>query len=261
MAKVAVITGGSSGIGLAAARMFAEKGYAVYDLSRSGKGEKGISHIPCDVGDEASVKAAMAAVHKAAGHIDVLVLNAGMGISGPVELSESAAVHKIFDVNFFGTLFCIQAALPELRAGKGAIVCVSSVAAPMAIPFQAFYSCTKAAVNDLVLALRAELRPFGVKVCAVMPGDAKTGFTAAREKAADPQNLYAGRDTRAVAVMERDEEHGMTAEAVAKYILRAAAAKRPRPFYVTGAQYRALVFVARFLPASLVNWVIGKMYS
>ncbi|MCL2342328.1 MAG: SDR family NAD(P)-dependent oxidoreductase [Firmicutes bacterium] len=261
MGKVAVITGGSSGIGQQAARMFAKKGFSVFDLSRGGKGEEGVAHIPCDVSDKTSVKAAIEAVHTAAGRIDVLVLNAGMGISGPVELTEEAAARKIFDVNFFGTLFCVQAALPYLRESRGTVVCVSSVAAPMAIPFQAFYSCTKAAVNDLVLALRIELRPFGVKACAVMPGDARTGFTAAREKAADPQNLYAGRDTRAVAVMEHDEEHGMTAEAVARYILRAAEAKRPRPFYVTGAQYRVLVFAARLLPASLVNFVIGKMYS
>ena len=261
MGQVAIVTGGSSGIGLACARLLRDRGYAVYELSRNGKGERGISHIPCDVGDEASARTAVQAACSAAGRLDVLILCAGMGISGPVELTESAFARKIFDVNFFGALFCVQAALPYLRGSKGNIVFVSSVAASMAIPFQAFYSCTKAAVNDLALALRMELKPFGVRVCSVMPGDTRTGFTAAREKAADPENIYGGRDARAVAVMERDEERGMSAEAVARTVVRAALAKRPRPFYVAGARYRFLVFAALFVPASLVNLVIRKLYS
>jgi NAD(P)-dependent dehydrogenase (short-subunit alcohol dehydrogenase family) len=255
---VAVVTGGSGGIGLAAARMFAGRGYKVFELSRSGGGEPGITHIRADVTDELSVRDAMKTVGESG--IDILVLCAGFGISGPVELTSSAAARRIFDVNFFGTLNCIKAAVPYMREKGGSIVCVSSVAAPMAIPYQAFYSCTKAAVNDLALALRIELRRFGIRVCAVMPGDAATGFTAMREKAADSDKLYGGDDVKAVAVMERDEKTGMTPEAVAKYIVRAALSKRPRPFYVAGFKYRCLMFAARLLPAGLINRVIGRMY-
>ncbi len=258
---VAVVTGGSSGIGKAACSLFRDSGFTVYEFSRSGKGENGINHITADITDEKSVDAAFKRVFDEAGGIDLLVNNAGMGISGAIEFTELSSAKKIFDVNFFGTLICIKAALPYLRKSKnGRIVNMSSVAAPVAIPFQSFYSATKAAVNSLTLALRNEVKPFGIKVSAVMPGDAKTGFTDAREKNTVGSELYGEAIERAVTAMEKDERNGMTPEKVAKVVYKAATAKNPKPLYTAGGVYKLFVFLTKILPTRLFNWIVGKVY-
>ena len=167
------------------------------------------------------------------------------------------------DVNFFGFFNCVKQVLPYMRAQReGCIAAVSSVAGALAIPFQAFYSASKAAMNSLVLALANEVRPFGIRVLAVMPGDVKTGFTAAREKGeAEEFSPYAERLNRSVEGMERDEQNGMTPDYVAKRICRAVRRRHPRPFYTIGGKYRLFTFLAKILPAKLCNWVVGKLYA
>ncbi len=261
MGRVVVITGGSSGIGRAAAGMFAARGDVVYELSRGGQGAPGVRHLTADVTDQAQVDAAMAQVGVEQGRIDLLVNNAGMGISGAIEFTPEEHARKIIDVNFFGTFHCCKAALPYLRkSGNPRIVNTSSVAAPVAIPFQAFYSASKAAVNSLTLALANEVRPQGIKVCAVMPGDARTGFTAARQKSTAGQEIYGAQIERAVGAMEKDELGGMPPEVVAAVLLKAADARSPRPLYTAGTKYKFFVLLAKFLPARALNWLVGKVY-
>ena len=261
MNRVAIVTGGSSGIGKATAKALSGAGYCVYEFSRSGGSEAGVRHITVDVTQRDSVFAGVDAVLAQQGRIDVLVNNAGFGISGAVECTDPADVHAQLEVNFFGALNCIQAALPAMRAqGGGHIVNISSVAAPIAIPFQAFYSAAKAAVNSMTLSLRNEVRPFGVQVCALQPGDVRTGFTNARKKSALGEDIYGEALKRAVEVMEHDERNGMPPEAVARAVLRAVGAKRPRPLYTVGAQYRLFALIAKLFPAAFVNYLVGKIY-
>ncbi|MEA4912826.1 MAG: SDR family oxidoreductase [Oscillospiraceae bacterium] len=261
MKKVVVITGGSSGIGRSAAALFAGAGYTVYELSRSGRDTDLARHITADVTQTPSLCAAFRSVFEREGRLDVLVCNAGMGISGPVEGTTDEAAQRQFDVNFFGAFRCVREALPYLReSGDAHIVTLSSVAAPLPIPFQAFYSASKAAVNALTLALANELRPAGIRVCAVLPGDVRTGFTAARQKGADG-GLYGERAARAVGAMEKDEQNGMPPEAVARVILRAAQRKHPRPLYVAGGKYHLFVLLAKLLPARLCNRLVGLLYG
>ena len=128
-----------------------------------------------------------------------------------------------FDVNFFGMVNMNRAVLPIMRQqGGGRIVNMSSVAAPIAIPFQAYYSASKAAVRTYSLALASEVRPFGIEVCVIMPGDIATGFTAARRKSCDGDVVYHGRIARSVAVMEHDEQTGMSAEYAGQFVARRA---------------------------------------
>jgi NAD(P)-dependent dehydrogenase (short-subunit alcohol dehydrogenase family) len=261
MKRVCMLTGGSSGIGLATAELLAKEGFTVYELSRSGKDAANIIHLTADVTDAAQVRDAVARVLAAEGQIDLLVCNAGFGISGAVEFTDPADAYAQLNVNFFGALHCIQAVLPTMRAKKaGHIVLVSSVAAPIAIPFQAFYSATKSATNSLMLSLRNELKPFGVQVCAVMPGDVKTGFTAARKKSLAGEEVYGKALERAVAVMEHDEQNGMPPLLVAKSILRAANEQHPRALRTVGAQYKIFVVLAKLLPASWTNALVGMIY-
>lgn len=257
--RVAVVTGGSGGIGREAALLFAQAGFIVYELSRSGVSESGIVHIAADVTQEDTLADALEYVYNREGRIDILVNNAGFGICGAVENTRLADMKRQFDVNFFGLLAASRAALPYLRQTGGRIVNVSSVAALLPIPFQAMYSASKAAINALTLALRNEVGPLGVSVCAVMPGDVKTGFTAAREK--QESGDYCNRVERSVAAMEKDEQGGMAPIVVARRIFRAATCKRPRPFYVVGAKYKVFAALAKFLPVCLTNWLVGRIYG
>lgn len=262
MHGVVAVTGGSSGIGLATARLFAKKGYTVYELSRNGSGEDGIKHITADVTDEQSVTDAFALIFSKEGRLDILVNNAGFGISGAIETAGMSSVQKQFDVNFFGAVRCIQQALPYFRkSGGGHIVNISSVGGPLALPFQAFYSCTKSAINALTLAAANELRPFGISVCAVMPGDVRTGFTAAREKSTDGSELYGSTVEKSVASMEHDEQNGMKPEKIAKKVYKMSRKKNPKPLCTVGLQYKFFMLLWKVLPASMVNRIVGMLYS
>ena len=199
--KIAVVTGGTSGIGREAALYLAKNGCTVYELSRRKEGVGGLRHISADVTDETSVNAAVAQILAEAGRIDILVNNAGFGISGAVEFTDTAEAQRQLDVNFFGMVRMNKAVIAVMRQqGSGRIVNLSSVAAPVPIPFQTYYSASKAAINSYTMALGNELRPFGITVCAVMPGDIKTGFTAARRKVAEGDDVSGGRNFQSTVV-------------------------------------------------------------
>lgn len=258
--KTAVVTGGSSGIGLAAVRALAENGWKVFELSRHGTGTEDAVHICCDVSDENSVNEAFAQI--SADSVPDLVLNcAGFGISGAVEFTDLREAKRLFDVDFFGTVNVNKAAIPSLRETGGKIINISSVAEPVPIPFQAFYSAAKAAISSYTMSLANELRPFGISVCAVLPGDIKTGFTAAREKNTGGDELYGGRISRSVSRMEKDEQNGMPPETIARVIVKIARKKRVRPLYTAGFSYHLITFLIKILPSSLANRIIGSLYS
>lgn len=255
---VALVTGGSSGIGKSTAELLHKNGYIVYTVSRHPTGDE--RHLCADVTDPAQVKACIETLIEREERLDLLVNDAGMGISGPIELTPPEDAHAIFDVNFFGALYCIQAALPYLRKSpSGRIVNLSSVAAPLSIPYQAFYSATKAAVSSMTKALSNEVSRFGVRVSSVLPGDVHTGFTAARRKTPGGE-LYPAAD-HAVTVMEHDELNGMTPELVAEVILKAATAKNPKIQYVAGGKYKLFCVIEKLLPVTLCNKLVGMIYK
>ena len=262
MSRVAVITGGSSGIGLCTARALAEAGCTVYEFSRRDSVTEGITHIRCDVTDEVQVQAAVDAVMASEGRIDILINNAGFGISGAVEFTDTEAAKQLFDVNFFGMVRMNRAVLPLMRkAGGGRIVNLSSVAAPVPIPFQTYYSATKAAINAYSMALANEVAPFGIRITAVMPGDIRTGFTAARQKSIEGDDIYQGRITRSVSGMEKDEQTGMDPAIAGHFIAGVAMSSSRRPLRTIGFSYQCAVFLAKILPASLLNRLIGMLYA
>ena len=255
MHKVVIVTGGTSGIGLAAVKALREKGCTVYALSRHGD-------IPCDVADEQSARAAVEQVLEKEGRIDILVNCAGFGISGAAELTPLEMAKRQLDVNLFGTANLVNAVIPAMRRqGGGRIVNTGSVAGFVPIPFQTWYSASKAAVQSYTMAMANELRPFGITLAAVLPGDTKTGFTAARNKIDDPDNLYSGRIARSVARMEQDEQNGVPAEVVGALIARVALKKRVKPLYIPGFSYNLVNVLIRILPSGLANRLIGLLYA
>lgn len=259
--KVAIVTGAGSGIGASAARCLLSDGWKTYDFSRRNRAPEGVIHVDCDVSDEKQVSSAVSFVARAEGQIDLLVNNAGFGISGAVEFTDPSDAHRQMDVNLFGTDNMVKAVLPLMRArGTGRIINLSSVAASLPVPFQAWYSASKAAINAYSLALANEVRPFGISVSVVMPGDIATGFTGARNKSDAGDDVYGGRIGRAVSAMEKDETGGMSPDVAGRRIARIARAKRVKPAYIVGVRYRAFVFLSRFLPLGFVNAVEGMIY-
>lgn len=268
MTKIALITGASSGIGAQAALLFAQKGYTVYGASRSGKlpalPEDAMGQLlplAMDVTDASSVEDGVAQVIRTEGCIDVLIHAAGNGISGPLECCTAEDAQRQMDVNFYGAIRMVNAAVPSMREkGSGHVLLVGSVGGVFAVPFQGLYSSSKAALAIYCEGLRMELKPFGVKAALIEPGDVSTGFTDARAPIDRMCAAYEKACTRAISRMEKDEQNGMHPRVVANAIFRIAQKKHPRAHTVVGGVYRVFVFLKRLLPYGLVEKLLYVMY-
>ncbi|WP_314614015.1 SDR family NAD(P)-dependent oxidoreductase [Streptomyces stackebrandtii] len=195
----AVVTGGASGIGRATAGLLAARGaaVAVLDLDASAVDEPPRGYT-ADVSDDASVRAAVAAVAEDLGGIDILVNNAGIGATGTVEDNDDALWHRVLDVNVLGMVRTTRAALPHLRASAHAsVVNTCSIAATAGIPQRALYSASKGAVLSLTLAMAADHVREGIRVNCVNPGTADTPWVGRLlDQAADPAAERAALDAR-----------------------------------------------------------------
>lgn len=254
---IAVVTGASSGIGKATASALLAAGYTVFCLSRTPCPLAGVQSIACDITNTTDIARAFAQID----HLDLLVNNAGFGISGAVEFTDAEDMQRQFALNFFAQVAVIQAALPLLKQSHGRILNVSSAAAIFPIPFQSFYSASKAAIESLTGALRLELAPFGVEVCALRLGDVQTGFTTARQKSFRGDDLYGGAIARSLAVMEKDEQTGMSPAVIAKAIVKTAGQAKLPPIKTVGAKYKLFCLLAKGLPTSAVHALIRKIYT
>ncbi len=260
--KVAIVTGGSGGIGRCTAAALSRAGCRVYELSRRERPAEGVIHLTADVTDEEQTRAAVEQVMEREGQIDILVNNAGFGISGAAEYTRTEDSHAQLELNLFGMDNATRAVLPHMRRQrKGRIVCMSSIAGILPIPFQLWYSVSKAAINAYVLALQNEVRPYGITVCAVMPGDIASGFTDNRRKSGQGDEAYSGRIARSVAVMEHDERTGMRPEQAGAYVARMAMKKNSRPLAALGLSYKGAAMLAKLLPRTLSNRIVGWIYA
>lgn len=260
--KIAIVTGGSSGIGRALARALCDKGVKVYEFSRREIPQEGIIHITADITDENAVKSAVDKVFSSEGKIDILINCAGFGISGAVEFTELSQAKAQFEVNFFGMVNVTKAVIPFMRkTGGGRIVNISSVASVAHIPFQTYYSASKAATDSFTQALHNEVSPFGISVTAVQPGDIATGFTESRNKSFDGDDVYNGRIQRSVQSMEKDELQGMSPEKAGEYIAKIALKRKVKPLYSIGFTYKLLSTLCKIFPCAVRNRIVGMLYA
>ena len=260
--KTAIVTGGSSGIGLCTAAALHERGCKVYTFSRREFNDPRFTHIRVDVTDPVAAESAVRKVKETEGHLDIVVNCAGFGISGAIEFTPLEDAKRQMDVNFFGMVNVNKPAITIMRKqGYGRIVNTSSMAAVFAIPFQAYYSASKAAINSYTCALLNEVRPYGITVCAVQPGDIKTDFTAQRKKIEDGDAEYEGRINRSVAKMEKDEQNGLDPQKAGNFIADTALKNRVKPLYSIDFISGAECFLDRILPKSLAYKIVGSMYN
>ncbi len=259
---VALVSGGSSGIGLSCAEALARAGWRVFTLSRRGGGCQGSTPLSGDVADPAACEAAVNRVLEEAGRLDLLVNCAGFGISGAAEFTPMEEARRQLEVNLLGTANLCSAVLPHFRSRRsGRIINISSVAGVTPIPFQTWYSVSKAGINSYTMALANEVRRFGISVCAVMPGDTRTGFTDARKKSSEGDEAYGGAISRSVSRMEKDERGGVSPEKVAEKVLRIAGKRRVAPLYTVGLVYQLCVLLVHILPASAANRILYLLYA
>jgi NAD(P)-dependent dehydrogenase (short-subunit alcohol dehydrogenase family) len=228
-ARRVLVTGASAGIGRACADELHTAGWAVTGASRRGTTSGGWAGLVMDVDDDDSVRTGVAGMLAGGGRIDALVA-----------------------CNFWGCVRVVQQVLPAIRAqGGGRIVLMSSIGGVIGIPFQAFYSAGKFALEGLGEALAYEVAPLGVQVTLVEPGNVKTDFTASRRtaQAASGDPVYGAAHTKAVGLMERDEANGVPAADVAAVVRRVLESRRPpRRVSVGKAGERAGLLAKRLLP-------------
>ena len=265
--KVALITGGSSGIGAATAKLLANAGITVYAGSRRGTvpfEHPGIKAVKMDVNDDAAVLEAAQSIVKAEGRLDAVICNAGAGIYGPIEGTTDQEARYQFETCCFGVLKTVQACLPIFRSqGFGRIITVSSVMGVLQLPYQGLYSAAKAALLSLSQSLSMELAGTGIECCCVLPGDVATGFTAARKftQAAQAENSpYKEGMKKNLAKIEKDELGGMAPEVIGKAILRQLGKKHMAVRVIPRIDYKLFGLLVRILPAKTVLRVIRLLY-
>ncbi len=254
---IILITGISSGFGLAMARRFSDDGHIVYGTVRRDVEQiPGVYYLRADVRNEQDAFTAVNEVVSREGGIDVLVNNAGMGIGGPVEFSPEEDIKLQMETNFLGQVHFIKAVLPHMRAQKsGRIICFSSIGGVMGLPFQAFYSASKFAVEGFAEGLQIEIRKMGIKVILVEPGDFATGFTSARRKNLSEEAVQAYPGVlESVRSFENDEKGGLKPEYLAKCISKIVVCRNPK------FRYRIATFIQKLsLPLKVI--LPGRSFS
>lgn len=226
--RVAVVTGASSGIGAATAGRLTAAGFRVFGASRKAPADpvSGIEHVAIDVDDDSSVRGGVADVLRDAGRIDVLVNNAGYLCAGAVEEISVDAAKAQFETNYFGVVRMSLAVLPGMRERRGGhIITVSSLAGLVPVPYWGQYNASKFAVEGLMETLRHEVRPFGIQVALVEPGNIKTPFYARPQLSG--MAAYAGPRGRAFAAMAEFEHKAPGPDVVAGKVVSIAGSAHP----------------------------------
>jgi NAD(P)-dependent dehydrogenase (short-subunit alcohol dehydrogenase family) len=251
-AKSVLVTGASAGIGRACANRLHADGWYVTGASRRGTSSGGWTGLVMDVDDDESVRSGVATLLSAAGRIDAVVAAAGWGLAGAAERSAIDEAKAQFETNFWGCVRVVNHVLPVMREqATGKIVLVSSIGGAVGIPFQAFYSASKFALEGFGESLAYEVAPFGVHVTLVQPGNVSTDFTASRRMARDAHDdaVYGQAAAQAIGLMEREERNGVPADDVAAVVARVLSSRRPpRRASVGKAGERAALFAKRLLP-------------
>jgi short-subunit dehydrogenase len=260
---VVLITGISSGFGKEIAHLLVTRGYKVYGTSRREiECDSRINLLNIDVTDVLSVQKGVQMVLDAEGRIDVLVNNAGMGITGSLEDASEDEMHLQMNSNFFGMVHLVQAVLPSMRANRrGKIINISSLAGLMGLPYQGYYSASKYAIEGFSDSLRMELHEFGIQVILVNPGDFATHFTQNRRKVAHHSEDYLTQFQKTLSVIEKDETNGLKPVVLAQEIEAIIKASHPSSRYiVASAEQKLAVYLKKFLPSSWFYSILRSHY-
>ncbi|MCM4154538.1 SDR family oxidoreductase [Gramella sp. AN32] len=264
--KVVFITGASSGIGKSIANYLAEKGFMVYGTSRNPKPDTSLhfSLIPLDVTEENTIKSAISSIVEKEGQIDVLINNAGVGITGPIEETPEDEIKKAFETNYFGPLNMIKHVLPVMRnQNVGLIINITSIAGYMGLPYRGIYSATKGALAITTEAYRMELKQFNIKMTNIAPGDFATNIAAGRYHApllnSSPYKKDYG---KTLEIMNEHVDAGKDPDIMAKAVYEVIQTEEPAVHYKVGEWLQKFsVRLKGILPDKMYEKMLLKHYK
>lgn len=262
--ETAIVTGASSGIGRAVAAALVDRGFRVIGTSRNSSTvtdpAPGVEYRDLDLTDRASIQGFVNALDGVV--VDVLINNAGESQCGPLEELPVDAIRRLFELNVFGAVELTQALLPGMRQRRqGKIVNVGSMLASFPLAYRSSYVATKAAIKGFATAARYELRPFGIEITTVEPGSIATGLSGRRTKYVGAQSPYLQSFTSAIATLDAKEANGISAEQVARTVIKAVDDKKTLPIYAVGSNAPLVFLARRLLPRSVIESVMAKAYN
>lgn len=266
MSKVILITGVSSGFGRSCAELLAGNGHVVYGTVRQeAEKENTFRLLKMDLTDHSSISNAVSKVIDEQGRIDIVINNAGMHTGGPAETTPESHLRLQIETSFTGMVTLTREVLPFMRKqGGGIIINISSIGGLMGLPFQAYYSAAKFAVEGFSEALRMELRSFNIKVVVINPGDFRTSNSANRRSFLAPSaggDPYHEQFLRSLDQIEKDEAEGWKPEVLAKRMVKIVNSKRPRQRYVIASFEQKLAVVLKYiLPGKLFSKILEEHY-
>jgi len=266
MSKVVFITGASSGIGLSIGNYLHQKGYRVFGTSRTPEKYSNslFPLIALDVRDQSSIQQAVQTLLSQTDTVDVVINNAGVGITGPLEEIPVSEIKSHFDTNLFGPIAVMQTILPQLRLqGSGLIINITSIAGYMGLPFRSVYSASKGALELITEGIRMEVKPFGVDITNVAPGDFATNIAAGRYHAPlFEDSAYYKTYGQTLKMMNEHVDAGSPPEMMAKAIETIIESKKPKVHYKEGSfLQRFSIVLKRILPDGMYEKMLMKHYG
>lgn len=266
MSKVVLITGGSSGIGKAIGEYLLTKDFKVYGTSRNPKNypESKFTIIALDVTKPETITSCIETLLEHEQKIDVLINNAGAGITGPIEEIPEVEIKRNFETNFFGPINVIKAVLPSMRKQQaGLIINVTSIAGYMGLPYRGIYSASKGALELLTEAFRMELKAFNIKMTNVAPGDFATNIAAGRYHAPILEDSpYKTSYGNSLKMMDNHVDDGSNPEEMGKAIHSIILSKTPKTHYKVGAfMQKFSIVLKRILPDTLYEKLLMNHYK
>lgn len=253
-----VITGATSGIGLDLKNKLTSLGHTVIGISRSQSEEE--NYYSCDVSDYDKVVQTFSEINEKYNGIDILINNAGFGVSGAIELIDKKECDSILNVNYNGVLYCSKAALPFMKCG-GKIINISSACALFPLPYRGLYCASKSAVSMLSYCLKMEVERFGIDVCAVCPGDVKTNFTKNRVKVFKTNERYKTSIENSTKYIDEKEDKRMPVSVVTNKLVKLINKKKMPPLMIIGAKYKVFYFFSKILPLSWFMKIENKIFN
>jgi NAD(P)-dependent dehydrogenase (short-subunit alcohol dehydrogenase family) len=253
MSKVVLITGGSSGIGKSIGEFLHHKGFVVYGTSRNPEqvSNSVFPLVALDVRNTDSIFAAVAKVIATSGRLDIVINNAGVGITGPLEEIPTNEIKNNFETNFFGPIEVMKAVLPQMRAQKsGLIINITSIAGYMGLPYRSVYSASKGALELITEALRMEVKSFGIHITNVAPGDFATNIASGRFHAPlIKDSAYEIPYGNTLKMMDKHVDSGNNPTEMAEAVYQIILNPNPRIHYKVGAfMQKFSIVLKRILP-------------
>ena len=265
MSKVVLITGGSSGIGKSIGEFLSDKNYKVYGTSRNPDNYKDSKFpiVALDVSDNKTIEQCVDSVIQIEGRIDVLINNAGAGITGPIEETPETEIKRNFETNFFGPIAVIKAVLPQMRKqNSGLIINVTSIAGYMGLPYRGVYSASKGALELITEAFRMEIKDFNIQMTNVAPGDFATNIAAGRFHAPIKENSSYSKYGDVLKAIDADVNKSANPIEVAKVVHKIIETKNPKIHYKVGAfMQKFSIVLKRVLPDKVYEKLLLNHYK